>query len=98
MGLLSGYRDLNGLLKRQPYPMPKMCEILLKLEAFQYTTSLDLKMGCYRLCLIEEASNICTIIIPWGKYKYKRLPMGVCNSPDIFWEKMNEMFRGFEFI
>ena len=24
--------------------------------------------------------------------------MGICNSPEIFQEKMNEMFRGFEFI
>ena len=33
-----------------------------------------------------------------GKYKYKKLPMGVCNSPEIFQEKTNEMFRGIEFI
>ena len=24
--------------------------------------------------------------------------MGICNSPDIFQENMNKMFRGFEFI
>ena len=24
--------------------------------------------------------------------------MGICNSPEIFQEKMNEIFRGFEFI
>ena len=24
--------------------------------------------------------------------------MGICNSPEIFQEKMNKMFRGFEFI
>ena len=34
----------------------------------------------------------------WGKYRYKRLPMGVANSPDIFQQKMNDLFHGFEFI
>ena len=34
----------------------------------------------------------------WGKYRYKRLPMGVSNSPEIFQEKMNELFRGLKFI
>ena len=33
-----------------------------------------------------------------GKYRYKRLQMGVSNSPDIFQQKMNDLFHEFEFI
>ena len=55
-------------------------------------------MGYYHIRLSDQSSNLCTIILPWGRYQYKRLPMGVRNSLDIFQEKMNEMFRGFEFI
>ena len=33
-----------------------------------------------------------------GKNCYKRLTMGVYNSPDIFQQNMNDLFRGFEFI
>ena len=33
-----------------------------------------------------------------GTYWYKRLPMGVANSPDIFHQKMNDLFHGFYFI
>jgi Reverse transcriptase (RNA-dependent DNA polymerase) len=43
-----------------------------------------------------EASTLCTVL-PWGKYKYLRLPMGLCNSPDIFQEKMSELMFGLEF-
>ena len=32
-----------------------------------------------------------------GKYEYLRLPMGLCNSPDIFQEKMSELMTGLEF-
>ena len=95
---LSDFRNLNSQLKYNPYPMPKICEMLLNLECFQYATSLDLNMGYYHTCLIKKSSNLCTIILPWGKYKYKCLPMGGCNSEDIFREKMNETFRGIEFI
>ena len=35
---------------------------------------------------------------PMGKYWYKILSMGVANSPDIFQQKMNDLFHGFEFI
>ena len=96
--LLSDFQNLNRQFKRKPYPMPKIREILLNLEGFQYATSLDLNMGYYHIRLREQAINLCTIIPPCVKYRYKRLPMGVSNSPDIFQEKMNKIFHGFEFI
>ena len=46
---LSDFRNLNKQLKQKPYPMPKTNEILLKLEGFQYDTSLDLNMGYYHI-------------------------------------------------
>ena len=96
--LLSDLRNLNSNLKCKLYPMPKIREIILNLEVFQYATSLNLNMGYYNICLSEEASNLCTIILPWRTYKYKCLPMGVCNSLNIFQEKMNKMSHGIEFI
>ena len=48
--------------------------------------------------LSEEASNICTTIIPWRKYRYKRLPIGFSSSLDILQEKTNKMSHRFEFI
>ena len=78
--------------------MIKIREMLLDLEDSQYARSLDLNMGYYYIHLSNQAINLCNIILPWGKHKYKRLPMGICNSPEIFQEKMNKMFLGFEFI
>ena len=48
------------------------------------TTSLDMNMGYYHICLSAEAPDMCTIITEFGKYRYKRLLMGVSCSPDIF--------------
>ena len=75
--------------------MPNINEILLKFEGFQYATSLDLNMGYYNIQLIDNATNSCTIILPSEKYRYKRLTMGIENSPDIFQHKMNDLFHGF---
>ena len=30
-------------------------------------------------------------------YEYQKITMGLCNSPDIFQEKMNEWFDGLEY-
>ena len=72
--------------------------MLLNLEGFQYATPLDLNMGYYHICLIKQDSKLCTIVLPWGMYRYKRAPIGVSNSLEIPQEKMNKMFSGFEFI
>ena len=56
-----------------------------------YATALDLNMGYYTIRLDKEAQNLSTIIFPWGKYRYKRLPMGINCAPDIFQEKMSNL-------
>ena len=74
--------------------MPKKQEMLLNPELFKYTTSLYLNMVYYHIRLSTNVINICTIILPWCKYKYKRITMGVFNSLDIFQGRVNELFQG----
>ena len=78
--------------------MPKINEILLILEVFQYATSLDLNMGYYHIQPSENASKLCMIITLWRKYHYKRLPIGIANYPKFCQHKTDDLFNGFEFI
>ena len=64
--------------------MPYINDILLKLEGFKYSTSLDLNMGYNHIRLRKNESNLCIIILPRGKYCYKSLPMRITNYPSIF--------------
>ena len=72
--------------------------MLLKLEGFKYATSLDLNMGYYHIELDLSSQSLCTIVLPFGKYEYTRLPMGLSNSPDIFQERMSELLSGFKYV
>ena len=49
----SDFRNLNRQLKCKPYPMPKISEMLLKLEGFKYDTSLELSMVFYPISFSE---------------------------------------------
>jgi hypothetical protein len=95
---ISDFRELNKRIKRKPYPIPKIQDLLLKLEGFQYATSLDLNMGYYHIELSPDSKCLCTIVLPWGKYEYQKLPMGLCNSPDIFQEKMSTLLGDLEYV
>jgi hypothetical protein len=63
-----------------------------------FATALDLNKGYYTIRLDADASKICTIIFPWGQYSYKRLPMGIAGSPDIFQGKMSELMESLKFV
>ena len=55
-------------------------------------------MGYYHIELSNKSKELCTITTQWGKYEYQRLPMGLCNSPDIFQEKMSELLAGLDTV
>jgi hypothetical protein len=46
--------------------------------------------------LDEKSQDLCTIIIPFDKYKYLRLPMGLKCSPDIAQAGMENVLSDIE--
>ncbi len=67
----SDFWEVNKRLVRTPFPIPKLSTVLQEIEGFLFATALDLNMGYYTIILDPDASKICTIIFPWGKYSYK---------------------------
>jgi hypothetical protein len=74
---ISDFRELNKRIIRQPYPIPKIQNLLLKLEGFKHGTALDLNMGYYHIELSDASKELCTITTQWVKYEHQRLPMGL---------------------
>jgi hypothetical protein len=81
---ISDFRELNKRTVRKPYPIFKISTTLQELDGFTYATTLDLNMGYYTIRLDPTSAEMCTIIFPWGKYSYQRLPMEFVGSADIF--------------
>jgi hypothetical protein len=95
---LSDFWEVNKRLVRKPFPIFKISTLLQEIKRFSYATALDLNMGYYTIRLDPDASKICTIIFPWGKYSYKRLPIDIAGSPDISQEKMSELMESLEYV
>ena len=95
---VSDFRKLNEQLVRHPYPVPKIQHLLQNLEGFKYGTSLDLVQGYYQMPLDDESRKLATIILPFGKFEYTRMPMGIKVAGDIFQQRMNELLGHLPFV
>jgi hypothetical protein len=60
--------------------------------------ALDLNMGYYTIRLNPRAVEMFTILFPWGKYSYLRLPMGFDGSADIFQAEMMDLMKALEYV
>jgi Reverse transcriptase (RNA-dependent DNA polymerase) len=49
-------------------------------------------MGYYHIPLCPRSQEYCTIVLPWGKFRCLRLPMGVASNANIFQNVMNNIF------
>ena len=63
-----------------------------QLEGFQYATALYINMGYYTIRISPASQYMTTIVTEFGKFKYNRLPTGMCDSRDIFQAKVDKIF------
>ena len=85
---------MNNVIRRENYPLPVIEDIATRLSDTQVFTLCDVKSGFWHIELDEESSKLTTFITPFGRYKWKRLPFGICSAPEVFQRKMHELIEG----
>ncbi len=94
---VSDFRELYKRIVCKPYSIPKISTTLQELEGFTYATTLDIIWATI-IRLDPTATKMCTIIFPWGKYPYQRLPIGFAGSADIFQAEMGNLMAALEYV
>lgn len=84
---ISDFRALNKAIRRKKYPLPRIQDILNRSSGYKFFTK-------HSFVLDDKSSDLCTINTPFGMFKCNRLPMGVCQSPDIAQEIMEAVLQG----
>jgi hypothetical protein len=93
---ISNLRQLNKVIRCKQYPLPIITDILRKRSGYKFFTKLDLSMQYYTFELDKESQDLCIIIMPFGKYRYLRLPMGLKCSPNITQAAMENVLSDIE--
>ena len=93
---ITEYLRLSQKLVRKPYSLPRIGETMQHLEGYHHATSLDLNMGYYTIRISYASQDIMTIVTEFWKFRYNRLPMGMCALGDILQAKVDEILGDIE--
>ena len=89
-------KDLNKAIKRPKYQMPTLDETLPKLGKAKVFSSLYAKEGFYQIKLDDDSSKLTTFWTPFGRYRYLRMPFGICSAREEFESTLHEQLGDLE--
>ena len=90
------YRPLNENVLREVHPLPTVEENLSKLTGATVFSKLDSNCGFWQIPLEESSRELTTFITPFGRYRFNKLPFGICSAPEHFQRRMSEILAGLE--
>ena len=87
-------KDLNKSIQREHYPLPTIEDVATRLYGAKLFTILDVRNGFWHVVLDESSSFLTTFHTPFGGYRWKRMPFGICSAPEAFQHRMQELIEG----
>ena len=85
------YRRLNAVTKSDPFPLPRIDELIDKLGQATHISTLDLERGYHQIIVHKDSVCKTAFITQQGKWEYVRMPFGLKNAPSVFQRLMNSM-------
>lgn len=94
--LVVDLRGPNECIIREPHKMPTFDSILAELHGSQYFSTIDLSNAFFHVQIAKESRHITNFFSGSGFFRFKRLPFGLCNAPDIFQSVMEQLLSGID--
>ena len=87
------YRKLNAITQADPYPLPRIEELIDGIGQSTFITTLDLTKGYYQVPMEQASKDKTAFVTPFGKYQFRTMPFGLISAPSTFQRLMDEVLR-----
>lgn len=87
--------DLNKAIKRPHHPLKTIEQIAAQIPGSKYFTVVDAKEAFYHIPLESKSSYLTSFATPFGRYRYLRMPMGLCSSSDVYQRAIEQLLEGY---
>ena len=95
MQLCIDYRRLNAVSLRDAYPMPRIDDLIDRIEGARFITTLDLTRGYWQVPVREEdRPKTAFTTPPHGLFQFRVMPFGLQGVPATFQRMMDSLLRG----
>nr|GEW13206.1 reverse transcriptase domain-containing protein [Tanacetum cinerariifolium] len=86
------YQKLNEATRKDHFPLPFMDQMLERLAGNEYCCFLDGFSGYFQIPIDPKDQEKTTFTCQYGTFAYKRMPLGLCNTPGTFQRCMMAIF------
>ncbi len=94
MRLCIEYRQLNAVTVRDPFPLPRMDELLQALAGKRWFATLGLSSSYWQIEVKPEDRHKMAFILSSGLFEFKTLPMGLANAAATCRRVMQQVLQG----
>ncbi|GBG85393.1 hypothetical protein CBR_g40035 [Chara braunii] len=91
------YRGLNAITVKNAEPLPRIDDLLDRVQECQYFSKIDLKFGINTkpLAIRLEDQHKTAFQTRYSMYEFEVMPFSLCNAPGTFQHAMNRIFHDY---
>ena len=89
---------LNKAIRRPKYIIPTLEENLHRLHGVKYMSVIDVKEAFQNIPLTLRSSLMTTMLTPWGRYRWTRLPFGISSASEEWQRRIHMVLEGLQVI
>ncbi|KAL1140037.1 hypothetical protein AAG570_007014 [Ranatra chinensis] len=90
------YKELNKHTRSEKYPLPRLEDMLDRMNSASVFSILHLKAGYHQIRMHEADCEKTAFQFERGNYEFTRMPFGLKNAPTTFQRLMDEFLEGLD--